>query len=257
MSTALLTLRQAVYENRAFWRNPPAAFFTFVFPLMFLAIFNLVFSDEEISVAGGEVDSSAFYVPAIVAFSVISACYTNIAMSIAFSRDRGILKRVRGTPLPASAFLLGRIVHAVFIALLLVVIVVGAGVVFYGVDAPGSRLPAFALSLIVGAAAFCALGLALTAAIPNADASPAIVNASVLPLLFISNVFIPTETAPDWLNDFASIFPVVHFAEAMHAGFDPFATGSGFEAKALAVLGAWGVAGVLVAVRFFSWEPRR
>ena len=257
MNAVVLTLRQSRYENRAFWRNPAAAFFTFVFPFMFLVIFNVVFGDSEIEVKGGSVDTSTFYVPAILALSVISACYTNVAMLIAFSRDAGVLKRVRGTPLPAVAFLLGRILQATSVALLLVLIVIGAGVVFYGVDAPTDRLPALVVTLLVGAAAFCALGLAISALIPNADAAPAVVNASVLPMLFISNVFIPTESAPAWLNDFASLFPVVHFAGALHTAFSPFTTGAGFEVKGLIVMALWGLLGLALSVRYFSWEPRR
>ena len=257
MSAIALALRQARYEMLAFWRNPAAAFFTFVFPIMFLVIFNLVFGDADIDVPGGTVDTSTFYVPAIVALSVISACYTSVAIGVSFSRDRSILKRVRGTPLPAAAFLAGHILQATTVAVLLVALVLAMGVVFYGVELPGKAFPAFVVTLVVGAAVFCALGLAVTAAIPNAAAAPAVVNASVLPLLFISNVFIPTGAAPAWLNDFASIFPVVHFATALHTAFSPFETGAGFEAKDLAVLAAWGVVGVLLALRFFSWEPRR
>ncbi len=257
MSAVALALRQTRYEMLAFWRNPAAAFFTFVFPIMFLVIFNLVFGDGVIEVEGGSVDTSTFYVPAIIALSVISACYTNIAIGVSFARDRGLLKRVRGTPLPAVAFLLGRILQATSVAALLVLLIVGAGVLFYGVDAPTDKLPAFVLTLLVGAAAFCALGLALTSVIPNAAASPAVVNASVLPLLFISNVFIPTESAPAWLNDFASLFPIVHFANALHTAFSPFGTGAGFEAKSLIVLALWGLLGLAFSIRYFSWEPRR
>jgi ABC-2 type transport system permease protein len=201
--------------------------------------------------------TSTFYVPAIAALSVISACYTNIAIGIAFSRDRGVLKRVRGTPLPAIAFIGGRIISATLIALLLVAVVVAFGALFYDVDVPTDTAPAFIVSLIVGAATFCALGLAVTAIIPNADAAPAVVNGTVLPLLFISDVFIPLEDAPGWLLDFASLFPVVHFSHALLTAFNPFETGAGFEVKDLAVLAAWGVAGVVLAVRYFDWEPRK
>ena len=257
MKTAGLAIRQARYDTKAFWRNPASAFFTFVFPLMFLVIFNTVFGNSEIAVEGGTVSTSTFYVPAILALSVISACYTNIAISIAFARDRGVLKRLRGTPLPASAFLVGRVIQAIVVALILVTIVLAMGVLIYGVQMPGSTFPAFVLTLVVGAASFCALGLAVTAVIPNADASPAVVNASILPLLFISDVFIPTGTAPAWLNDFASIFPIAHFAAALHGAFNPFETGAGFDAKALVVMAAWGLAGIVLAARYFSWEPRR
>ena len=257
MGVLTLGLRQARFDLRAFWRNPAAAFFTFVFPLMFLVIFNSVFGNGDIQVPGGTVDTSTFYVPAILAFSVISATYTNIAMGIVYSRDQGILKRVRGTPLPPASFMIGRILQAIGITLLLVVIVVFAGVVFYGVELDGAKVPALIVTLVVGAACFCALGLAITGFVPNADAAPAVVNASILPLLFVSNVFIPTEQAPEWMTSFASVFPVKHFAESLLSVFSPFETGSGFELKSLAVMIAWGVLGMALAVRYFSWEPRR
>jgi ABC-2 type transport system permease protein len=257
VSDAALTLRQARYEMRAFWRNPAAAFFTFVFPLMFLVIFNSVFGNEEFGLQGRDVSASTFYIPAILAFSVISACYTNIAIGVSFSRDRGLLKRVRGTPLPPAAFVGGRILQAIGVTVILVVIVLAAGILAYSVDLDSEKIPALAVTLVIGAGAFCALGLAVTAIVPNADASPAVVNASILPLLFISDIFIPTSDAPDWLRDFASLFPVAHFASALHTIFNPFDPGSGFEAKALAVIAAWGVLGVALTLRFFSWEPRK
>ena len=258
MSTLALSYLQTKYELLAFRRNPAAVFFTFVCPLMFLVIFNVVFGNQDIEVEGGQIDTSTFYVPGIVGLSVISACYTNIAVGIAFQRDAGLLKRIRGTPLPSVAFFAGKIMHAVIVSVVLVALVLGFGVVLYGVEMPGAdRTPAFIVALLVGAVTFCALGLAVTAIIPNADAAPAIVNASILPLLFISNVFIPTSNAPEWLNDLASLFPVVHFADAMHSAFDPFETGSGFELKNILVMVAWGLLGVVVAVRYFTWEPRR
>jgi len=258
MNTLALALRQTKYELIAFRRNPAAVFFTFIFPLMFLVIFNVVFGDEDIESNGREIDTSTFYVPGIVGLSVISACYTNLAMSIAYSRDRGLLKRIKGTPLPAIAFFAGKILQATMVSVILVLLVVGVGVALYGVDPPPSeRIPAFFVALLVGAIAFCALGLAITAVIPNADAAPAVVNASILPLLFISNIFIPTANAPEWVNDLASVFPVAPFASALHRAFDPFGTGSGFSVKDVAVMAAWGVIGVAVAVRWFTWEPKR
>ena len=112
MNPLVLAMRQIRYENRAFWRNPAAAFFTVVFPLMFLVIFNLLFGNNTLELPQGDVKTSTFYVPAIAAMSVISACYTNIAIGICFSRDQGLLKRTRGTPLPSWAFLFGRIGQA-------------------------------------------------------------------------------------------------------------------------------------------------
>jgi ABC-2 type transport system permease protein len=257
MKTLALALKQARYADRSFWRNPAAAFFTFIFPLMFLVIFNLVFGHNKIDVPGGQVDTSTFYVPAILALSVINACYTGLSQLVANARDEGLLKRLRGTPMPPASYLAGRILHSVWLTFLLVILVVGAGGLFYDVHFPSDKLPALVLALIFGASAFCSLGLAVTGLIPNADAAPAVINATILPLLFISNVFIPTENSPHWLTDVASVFPIVHLADALHDVFSPFTTGSGIEVKHLAVLGAWCAIGIVASLRTFSWEPRK
>ena len=258
MNSVMLALRQVRYENSAFWRNPAAAFFTIAFPLMFLVIFNLIFGSQEVTDENGNTfNLSTFYVPAIMVFAVVGATYTNVAMGIAFARDGGLLKRVRGTPLPSWSYLAGKIIHSVLLTVLLVVIVAGAGWLAFGVDLPTNTLPAVLLTLAIASATFCTLGLAVTALIPNADAAPAIVNASILPLLFVSDVFIPLDDAPVWLTTLADVFPVRHMALAMHAAFDPFETGSGIEWMRLLVMAAWLAAGLLLTIRFFRWEPRR
>jgi len=252
-----LGLRQVRYEGVAFIRNPAAAFFTFVFPLIFLVIFNLLFGNQELELEGGTTNVSAFYVPAIAALSVINANYTGLAMSVSISRDQGLLKRLRGTPLPASGFLVGRVVFMTLVAVALVAIVTLFGTLFYGVDIPTNTLPAFIISLMIGAAAFSLLGLAITSFIPNADAAPAVVNASILPLLFISDVFIPLdEDGPRWLGLIGDLFPVKHLSVALQTAFNPFEVGSGFEWAHLGVIVLWGAFGALVAARRFTWEPR-
>lgn len=257
MSGFALALRQVRYENRAFWRNPAAAFFTFVFPLIFLVIFNLLFGSDELEVPGGTTNVSTFYVAGIAALSVVYTGFTGLAMLVTLARDQGLLKRVKATPLPAWAFFFGKLAHMTLTMVLLVAIVVTMGVVFYDVDVPTKTMPAFILALVVGAATFSSLGLAITAAIPNADAAPAVVNASSLPLLFISDVFIPPGQAPDWLIAVADFFPIKHLSEALQTAFNPFETGYGFEPLHLAVLAAWGIGGLLISLRYFSWEPRR
>ncbi len=257
MNSLRLAFRQVAFENRAFWRNPAAAFFTVILPLLFLVLFNAIFGDTTIQIDGKPADTSVFYVPAIAALCAISACYTNIGMMVTISRDLGVLKRVRGTPLPPWAFIFGRVVHSVFLAAFLVSIVTIAGQLFYGVDVPRETMAAYALTVLIAAPAFCALGLAITAAIPNADAAPAVVNGTILPLLFISEVFIPSQNTPDWLDVIANAFPVLHFSDALQAAYNPFETGPAFEWVHLAVIAAWGVVGMVLALRFFTWEPRR
>jgi ABC-2 type transport system permease protein len=251
-----LALRQVWYINLAFVRNPASLFFTLIFPLMFLVIFTVIFGNGKVEVAPGQIVRVAtFYVPAIAAFSVITACYTNIAISLSFSRDSGALKRIHGSPLPVWSYMAARVLHSVVIAILLVGICAAFGAIFYGATLPTTTLPAFALTLVIGSAVFCALGVAVTAAIPNADAAPAVVNGTILPLLFISNVFIPLQNPPMWLDIVGKIFPIRHFADALIGSYFQL-NGSGLHTNDLLVLGAWGIAGTVIGVRFFRWEPR-
>jgi ABC-type multidrug transport system permease subunit len=223
---------------------------------MFLVIFNLAFGNSTIAVNGGTTRYSTFIIPQIVTLEIVSAQYTNIALGLVFARDSGLLKRFRGTPLPAWTYMFGRIVHATLIGVLLTVVTVAAGTLFYGVDVPTDTMPAFVVSLLIAAACFSSLGMAATTLVPNADAAPAIINFSILPLLFL-DVFIRIDNAPIWLDVVRNFFPVRHAVRAIEAAFNPFATGSGFEWGHLAVMGAWALAGALIATRFFSWEPRR
>jgi ABC-2 type transport system permease protein len=146
------------------------------------------------------------------------------------------------------------VLHALLVAILLVVITAAFGRLAYQASVPtGITLVRFLVMLVVGSASFCALGFAITTAIPNADAAPAIVNATILPLLFISGVFIPLGTnAPSWIVWVARIFPVRHFALGLQAGF----VGTNFDWVDVGIVAAWGAVGLLVAVRRFSWEPK-
>lgn len=254
MSALAMTASQVRYVNKAFWRNPASAFFIFAFPLMFLIIFTALLGHGTVHIGVRTVNSSTYYVAAMAAFGVITACYTNIAISMTFQRDSGVLKRTNGTPLPGASFLGGRMIHSLAVAVLLVALTAAFGRLFYHADIPtGLTLARFLVMLVVGAAAFCALGLAVTAFIPNADASAAIANATILPLLFLSGIFIPFGNGtPSWILWIARIFPVKHFADGMQAGF----LGTPFSWTDVLIVAAWGVGGLLVAVRFFSWEPR-
>ncbi len=240
-----LLVRQLAAENRAFWRNPAAAFFTFAFPLVFMVILNLVFID----VPG----ALRFYTPALVAFAIVNAGFTTLAMSITIARDEGILKRVRGTPLPPLVYLVARVVHSSLLGLLLAGIVALFGALAFGVPLPLERLPLLVLSLLVGAASFCALGLAVSGLIPSAAAAPAVVNAIALPLLFISNTFVRIEDGI--LVSVGGLFPIRPFSDLLQALWDPGRAGP-VEIADLAFVAAWGIAGLVIALRTFSWEPR-
>lgn len=258
MSDGALTLRQVRYTNKAYWRNPAAAFFTFAFPLMFLVIFATLLGSGTVTINGLEFNQSTYYVAGMAAFAMITACYTNLAMSVTFQRDAGILKRLRGTPLPGRSYLSARVIHAMLLSIALVAICGLFGWLFYDADLPtGVSLFRTIVVVLGGSACFAALGLAMTGAIPNADAAPAIVNASILPLLFISGIFFPIgDNTPQWIDAVGKIFPVRHLTDAFLGAYygAPFFD---FSWGDVIILAVWGIAGLLLAIRFFSWEPRR
>jgi ABC-2 type transport system permease protein len=249
-----LVLHQFRYDQKIFWRNPASVFFTVMLPVIFLFIFNVIFGGDPIEELG--IDTSTYYVPAITALAVISATFVYPAISVTRQREAGVLKRLRGTPLPNWVFIAGRVGNAIVISLIMVVVVTAIGRVLYGVEVPGSTLLAVVVTLAVGAAAFACMGFALTVAIPTEDAAPAITNAIALPLYFLSGIFIPETEIPNGVLHVADAFPVRHFFEALFAAFDPQTSGAGFELGHLAVVAAWGAAGLTAAVLAFRWTPR-
>jgi ABC-2 type transport system permease protein len=254
MSAIALTWHQFRYDQRVFWRNPASVFFTVMLPLIFLFIFATIFGNEDIEERG--VKTTTYYVPAIISLAVISATTQSLAINLTEDRERGLLKRVRGTPLPAPAFVAGRVGNSIVVSLLMVVLVALIGKLVYDVSLPDQTIPAVLITLAIGAFSFCCLGFALTALIPSEDAAPAISNAVVLPLYFISGVFIPDSEIPSGVLQVADVFPIRHFFEAFFAAWDPSTTGSGLELGHLAIVAAWGLAGLALALRAFRWEPR-
>ena len=248
-------LAQIRYTNKAFWRNPASAFFTFLFPLLFLVIFTTLVGNNDVPLGTEVIKSSTYYVFSMAAFGLISACYTNIAIGVVFAREEGVLKRIRGTPMPAGAYLTARVVHAALVGFLLVAITVVFGVIAYHASVPdGAHLGQFILTLLVGAGCFAAIGLAVSGIVPNADAGPPIVNVIIFPLLFLSGVFIAVgNDSPAWVVWVGRIFPVKHLVDAMRDSY----LGLPFHWSDLAVLALWTVVGVVVASRTFRWEPSR
>jgi ABC-2 type transport system permease protein len=242
------------FDQKAFWRNPASVFFTVMFPVIVFLILAIVFDGETVDVRGG-VEATTYYVPAIMSLSVISATMQALAMSLVIAREDGRLKRGRGTPMPAWVFIAGRIGNSIVVALMMLALLALIGGLLYGVEFPWDRLPAILLALVVGAASFCCLGIALTAAIPSQDAAAPIVNALLLPLYFLSGVFIPEDQLPHGVIVFADLFPIRHFFEAFLDAYVP-AGGSAVSWDNLAVVALWGVAGLLLAVRYFRWTPR-
>jgi ABC-2 type transport system permease protein len=256
-SVVRLALHQFHYDLRAFLRNRQSRFFTLALPVIFLVIFSSVFggSNHTVKVPGGEIEASVYYVPGIITLGIIGASFLNLVISVTAQREAGVLKRRRATPIAASSIILGRALTAVVAALLITGVLLAIGWAFYHAHVPARTAPALVVAVALGAVAFCCLGYALTSMIHNEDAAQPIAQAIMLPLYFISGVFVPVSVLPHWLVDVANIFPVRHLAAALLAAYNPHTIGSGFAGGDLLVLGLWGLGGLVVALRRFSWLP--
>jgi ABC-2 type transport system permease protein len=251
-----LVLHQFRYDQKTFWRNPAAVGFTVALPVLFLLIFATVFGNQTVEVDGRQVKAASYQVPGIITLALVSATYVNLAITVTGLRERGILKRLRATPLPSWAFFAGRIGNAIVVTFLLAALLLVIGRLLYGVTLNVATLPGAVVALLVGAASMCTLGLATTAAIPSEEAAPPIANVIVLPIYFISGIFIPTESLPDWMASVAGVLPVKSLFDALLTGFDPTAGFPGVAWGDLAKVAAWGAAGLVVALLTFRWVPR-
>ncbi len=244
---ARLAWRHYRLERRMFWRNPSAAFFNFLLPLLFLALFGAILH--------GNQEQLDVIVPGIAGMAVLSTTFSALAMNMTFLRESGVLKRMRGTPLPPGSYLAGVAGNAVANTALQIAIVLIAGKALFGVD--GLRnVPELIVFVAVGVVCFASLGVALSHVIPNFDSAPAYVNAIFLPVIFISGVFYDAANAPRFLRDIAEVLPLKHLIDGLTGAMvDGRSLAS--NAGSLAVLAAWGAAGLWLAVRGFSWESRR
>ena len=255
MKRVRLLVRQIMWEQKMFWRNPAAAVFTFVFPIIFLVIFSAINSDDLVGPDEVRVKFTQYYVPAIVVFGIISACYTSVAFTLSIRRTQGILKRKRGTPLQAPTYLGGMVGSALVVAVLLsvVTIVIGAGAYDFTFPDAATRLPKFALLVVVMAFCFTSLGSLVSTFVPNEDAAPAMINVVLFPLVFISGTFGPLDD-DSTLTKIAQFFPVWHSIQATTNLLNPLKSG-GLDWGYLLVLAAWGVAGALLTWKRFRWDP--
>jgi ABC-2 type transport system permease protein len=244
---ATLAWHQYRLERRMFWRNPTAAFFNFFLPLLFLALFGAIF--------GGDQETLNVIVPGIAGMSIMATTFSALAMNMTFLREQGVLKRMRGTPLPSGAYLAGIAANAVTNAAIQIALVVLAGRVFFGIGWPEDWLELLVF-VVAGVVCLAALGVAWSHVIPNFDAAPAYVNIVFLPTIFISGVFYDVDNTPAFLRDIAQALPLTHVIDGLSAAM---VTGRGLadNLSALAVVGVWAAIGIALAVRGFSWESRR
>jgi ABC-2 type transport system permease protein len=251
MNDLLIAADQVRYEQKAYWRNPMAAVFTFLFPVVFLIVVGT--SGGSFRVPGTTLRYDQYTVVAMLVFGLIAACYTNLAMAISLRRDSGILKRMRGTPISIGSYVGGIIGSVLINVALLTAVVVAIGMSFYHLHFP-YHPGAAVVTLLIGIVTFSALGLAVTVIVPNADAAPAVVNGIYLPVVFISGVFYPLSNG-SVLSRIADWFPVRHMVVALVKSFEG-GPGSGLQTHDLGVMLVWAAAALVFTARRFRWEPK-
>lgn len=251
----LARLRNQVgFDLLIFRRNPASTFFTIILPLIFLVIFVAIFGNQELE-NGARL--ATLYVPGLLALAIISATATNVAITMTARREKGILKRVRGTPMPPWVFIASQAIAGFLISALMTVLITLIGRIFYGVTLNTSGIPALLITVLLGAFCFSAVGLALTTIIPSEEAAPAVTNATMLPLYFISEVFVFGDQVPSGVRFIADLFPVKHLSVALQQSYDPFATTAPWPWSHWLILVAWGLFATVVTIRGFRWTPRR
>jgi ABC-2 type transport system permease protein len=243
-----LFLHELKVQQLLFWRNREAAFFSFLFPILLLLLIGSVYGDEPIE----GVSAATFLLIGLLGYGVSANAFAGLAITLVIRREAGLLKRVRGTPLGPATYLVAVIGSTVVVIALEVIAQLLIGVYVLDADWPERPL-AFVFAILLGAAAFAALGIAITTVVRTAEGSSAVVNAIYLPMAFISGVFFSTAEMPAFLEAISEVLPLTYFLDLIRASF---VGGETLTSSATAAVAVWGLAGLAVALRGFRWEPR-
>ena len=247
--TVTLALRQALLEQRSFWRSAEYALFTFALPLALLLLIGSTTAAGDLP--GTRVEGQMIFVPSIIAFGVIVAAYVNLGTKLATLRHDGVLKRIATTPLSAGAYLTGVLGSAAATTLAITACIVAIGAAVFGAVPRAGGLPEIAAALLLGVACFGTLGVALGVLAGSAESATPVASASYLPLAIMSGIFDPTFPVPHWLSAVVGVFPVRALAQLLQQGYTPVEHAPVTD---WLVLLAWTGAGAAVAAWRFRWH---
>lgn len=249
-----MAVRQLRYEQLGFWRNRFGAMFTIGFSVVFLVLLAAGGATHRSAAIGG-LNEIQYYVPGFAAYGVMSACYNNLAIQLVVRRETGLLKRLRLSPLPTPVLFVAVIGNAAVVSVLQVAVLLAIGRIAYHAQLPRAWGP-FVVAVLVGVACFSALGVAVSTVVPNQDSAGPIVSLVFFVLLFLSGLWFPL-TPGSTLAELSNYFPIHHLIVAFFAPFDLRKGVSPWSWHDLLVVAIWGAAGLAVALRRFSFEPRR
>jgi ABC-2 type transport system permease protein len=249
-------------ELKAFFRNKQSLVFTLMFPVLLLLVFGTIFTGK---VAGTDTDLKQVFMAGIIAAGVMSTSFSGLAINIAIERDTGTVRRLAMTPMPKSAYFIGKLVRVVVTTLMETVLLIGIAYLCFGLPLPstGERWLTLGWDIALGTVACALLGSAYAAAIPNSRSAAAIVTPVFMVLQFISGVFFPFNGLPHWMQTVASMFPVKWMAQGFRSVFLPDSftvvepAGSWELGRIAMVLGAWAVAGLVLTALTFRWRGPR
>jgi ABC-2 type transport system permease protein len=244
-----LFVHQLRAEQLVFWRSREAAFFIFLFPLLLFVLLGSVYTGKIYGVPAPEA-----LLAGLVGYGCANTAFAGLAIQLVLRRENGVLKRLRSTPLPPATYVGSLLVSTLIVFALQTIALFLLGRALYGTPFP-SDAGSFIAAIVIGAAVFAALGTATASVIRSGEGSSAIVNFILLPMAFLTGSFGPTRHYPAFLRAIGDVLPLKYFIKLVDA---VYLHGHGFwtQPGALAVLAAWGAAGLVFTVFKFGWEPR-
>jgi len=248
---AVLALGQVRYQLVVLLRSPLGLFLSIVFPLLLLVCLQVVTPARPV----GGLPYAQWLTPAMCAFCLLNACYMTVVIGIVLAREEGILKRLRGTPLPAWTYLAGRSGSAFVTSVIAFGVIIATGVAFFKVSMIWHALGYFGAAAFLGIVCFFLLGAAVTTVVPKSETALPIAFGTMLPLAFISGVFFAVNRPPVWLHDLAAAFPVAPITWAMEDSFKPGTHSWPMPVSGLLVVLGWSAAAIVVIALAFRWEP--
>jgi ABC-2 type transport system permease protein len=247
-----LFLHEIRTEQLLFWRNREAAFFTFFLPIIFFLVFGSIYGNSTITKE--HIRAAPFLEAGMIGYGVASTAFAGLAITMVIRRESGVLKRIRATPLPPATYLLAVLVSTFIVFLIEAALIIVLGRLLFDVAVP-SRIGSVLAVLVVGAACFAAMGLGLTGLVRSAEGSSAVVNFVYLPMAIISGTFFTPKQFPNFLRVIADVLPLTYFTRLTR---DVMVRDHHIwhEAGSIAVVAAWGLIGLVAAIRGFRWQPR-
>jgi ABC-2 type transport system permease protein len=253
--TLALLLHEALYALKISARNPRARFFGFFFPILLLVVFTGVFGNGHTLVDGARVSMKRFYVPGILTMAIVTNAYASLVILVSGLREQGVLKRRRSTPVPAVILIGGQALSTVVMTAVSGAILLIIAKLAYGVGIAAPAVLAIACTALVGALAFACIGYAVSGVIGSQEAAQPVVQMTMLPLWFISGVFIPISNLSRGLKDLADVFPVQPLANSLHLASVHSSFGASISGTNIIVLAVWAAAAAAFAAWRFSWLP--